>query len=110
MEQNKTKKGTNTMDIVPLIIQLVSGAVGGNAAGGILKKLDLGPVGNSIAGILGGGLGGQILGMLGAGGAASGGALDIGSIISSIASGGVGGGVLMAIIGLVKSQLGGGKA
>jgi hypothetical protein len=43
------------MDIVPLIIQLVSGAVGGNVAGGLLKNLNLGTLGNSIAGILGGG-------------------------------------------------------
>ena len=47
--------------IINLIIQLVSGAVGGNIAGGLLKSLNLGPVGNSIAGIVGGGLGGQIL-------------------------------------------------
>ena len=38
------------MNIVSLIIQLVSGAAGGNIAGSLLKKLDLGPVGNSIAG------------------------------------------------------------
>ena len=38
--------------------------------------------------------------LLGAG--ASGGGMDIGSIISSIAGGGVGGGLLMAIIGIIK--------
>ena len=57
------------MSIVGLIVQLVSGAVGGNVAGAALKKFGLGTVGNSIVGILGGGLGGQILGMLGVGGA-----------------------------------------
>jgi len=92
------------MNIVALIIQLASGAVGGNLAGALLKKFSLGTVGNSIVGILGGGLGGQLLGMLGVGGAgATGGALDVGSIISSIAGGGVGGGVLMAIIGVIRS-------
>ncbi len=96
------------MDIMTLLIQLLSGAVGGNVAGGLLKKMSLGTLGNSIVGILGGGLGGQILGMLGAGGAASGG-MDIGSIISSIAGGGVGGGVLLAIIGLIKSMMAGNK-
>jgi uncharacterized membrane protein YeaQ/YmgE (transglycosylase-associated protein family) len=49
------------MNIVSLIIQLVSGAAGGNIAGSLLKKFDLGPVGNSIAGIVGGGLGGGLL-------------------------------------------------
>jgi len=96
------------MDIAGLLIQLVSGAVGGNIAGAVLKKASLGPVGNSIVGILGGGLGGQLLGMLGVGGggAAAGGALDMGSILSSVAGGGVGGGVLMAIVGLIRQQMG----
>ena len=52
-----------------LIIQLIAGALGGNAGGAMLKNLNLGTAGNSIAGILGGGLGGQILGMLGGAGA-----------------------------------------
>ena len=79
------------MDIVSLLIQLVSGAAGGNAAGAMMKKFSLGAVGNSILGILGGGIGGQILGMLGAGGgdaaaATASSGLDLGSIISSVAS------------------------
>ena len=41
--------------MIPLIIQLISGAVGGNIAGALLKNLNLGPIGNSIAGIVGGG-------------------------------------------------------
>ena len=41
------------MNLLPLIIQLVSGAIGGNIAGGALKNLSLGPLGNSIAGIVG---------------------------------------------------------
>ena len=56
--------------ILPLIIQLVSGAAGGNLAGSLMKNLSLGTLGNSIAGILGGGLGGQLLGMLGMAGGA----------------------------------------
>jgi hypothetical protein len=66
-------------------------------------------VGNSIVGILGGGLGGQILSALGLGGAgaaaAAGSGMDIGAIISSIAGGGVGGGVLMAIVGLIRQMM-----
>jgi hypothetical protein len=98
-----------TMNILALIIQLISGAVGGNIAGAVLKKLDLGTLGNSIAGILGGGLGGQLLSMLGIGTAAAGGAaasgLDLGTILSSIAGGGVGGGLLMAIVGAIKTAM-----
>lgn len=90
-------------NLLPLIIQLISGAVGGNVAGDLLKKSSLGMLGNSIVGIVGGGLGGQLLGMLGS--ATSTGGMDIGSIIGSIAGGGVGGGVLVALIGGLKQAL-----
>ena len=90
-----------------LIVSLVAGAIGGNAVGAAAPKLSLGTLGNSISGIVGGGLGGQLLTMLGAGGVAeaAGGGLDIGSIIGSLASGGVGGGVIMAVIGVVKNMI-----
>jgi uncharacterized membrane protein YeaQ/YmgE (transglycosylase-associated protein family) len=93
------------MEILPLIIQLASGAVGGNVAGKLMPKQSLGTIGNSIAGIVGGGLGGQLLGMLGIGGDAAAGSMDISSILTSIAGGGVGGGVLMAIVGFVKGLM-----
>jgi len=110
------------MDFIPLLIQLVSGAVGGNVAGKLLKNLSLGTVLNSIVGILGGGLGGTILKMLGIGGAIAvggddaGGAevaeavggLDIAAILQSVAGGGVGGGVLLAIVGMIKKTMNGG--
>lgn len=90
-------------NLLPLIVQLVSGAVGGNVAGALIKKISLGTVGNSIAGIVGGGLGGQLLDMLGV--ATTTGGMDVASIVGSIAGGGVGGGVLMAIIGVIKKAI-----
>jgi hypothetical protein len=90
------------MDYLPLIIQLVSGAVGGNIAGSLLKNSSLGTLWNSVAGILGGGLGASILGMIGLGGD---GGMDLTGILSSVAGGGVGGGVVMAIIGLIKKGM-----
>ncbi len=87
-----------------LIISLLSGAVGGNIAGGLLKNYNLGTIWNSVVGILGGGLGGQILGALGVGTAAGAG-MDLGSILANIASSGVGGGVLMIIVGLIKKMV-----
>jgi hypothetical protein len=101
--------------IVGLIIQPIAGGVGGNIAGSALKQYDLGTVGNTIAGVIGGGVGAQIIGaLLGGGGAeaaaAGAGGLDIGSIIGQIASGGVGGGVLMIIVGLIKQLMGGQRA
>lgn len=92
-----------------LIIQLISGAVGGNVAGGLMKNASLGTALNSVVGILGGGIGAKVLGMLGMGGAAAVGAtaggIDIASIIGQIAGGGVGGGVLLAVVGIVKNML-----
>jgi uncharacterized membrane protein YeaQ/YmgE (transglycosylase-associated protein family) len=88
-----------------LIIQLISGAVGGNVAGSLMKNASLGPVLNSIVGVLGGGLGGQLLSMLGVGGAEAAGSMDIASIITQVAGGGVGGGVLLAIVGLIKKAM-----
>jgi uncharacterized membrane protein YeaQ/YmgE (transglycosylase-associated protein family) len=93
------------MNIVALVIQLICGALGGNITGKLFKNIDLGTLGNSIAGILGGGLGGQILNALGLFAGAPGGSLDLASIIGNVVSGGVGGGVLMAIIGLIKSLM-----
>jgi hypothetical protein len=100
------------MNLLPLIIELVSGAVGGNIAGGLLKNLSLGPVGNSIAGIVGGGIGGQLLSMIvpALQSAASGGGLDIGSLVGQVAGGGVGGAIVMIIVGLIKQAMSGKQA
>jgi hypothetical protein len=90
-----------------LIISLLSGAAGGNAAGSLFKNLSLGLIGNSVAGILGGGIGGKVVAMLlpALAAKAGGGSLDIMSILSSVLSGGVGGGGLMALVGLIRSML-----
>ncbi len=93
------------MEIVPLIISLLTGAVGGNVAGALFKNISLGTAGNSICGILGGGLGGTILHFLGVNANPDGG-FDLMSILGSVASGGVGGGVVLAIVGFIKSAMG----
>jgi uncharacterized membrane protein YeaQ/YmgE (transglycosylase-associated protein family) len=96
------------MDFLPLLIQLASGALGGNVAGALLKNLNMGTLGNSLAGIVGGGLGGQLLGPLLGGGApvvAAAGGLDIPALLSQVVSGGAGGGVAMAAVGLIRSMM-----
>jgi hypothetical protein len=96
--------------IVGLIIQLISGAAGGNVVGLALKQYDLGTVGNSIAGVIGGGVGAQIIGVLldgGEGAVLGPGGYDIGTLIAQIASGGVGGGALLLLVGLLKQAMGG---
>ncbi len=93
-----------------LILNLVSGAVGCNVVGRAIGSLNQGTMINSIAGILGGGLGGSVLSILGApemaGVAGDAAGLDIGAIVGQIASGGVGGGILLAIVGFVRSKMG----
>ncbi len=93
------------MDMTSLLISLVSGAVGGNAAGKVLKNFDMGTLWNSVAGIVGGGLGGQIMAQLGIDpGSATGGG-DLTSIVSQIAGGGVGGAVLLVIASYLKRMM-----
>ena len=93
------------MDITSLIIQLVSGAVGGNAAGAALKEKSLGLIGNSLAGVVGGGVGGTILHAVMGAAATGGGGMDMSSIIGNVAGGGVGGAILMAAIGIIKNAM-----
>ena len=87
-----------------LLIGLISGAVGGNVAGAAVKNINQGTLINSIAGIVGGGLGSQLLGMVGAG-AMAGGGMDLMGIIGQVASGGVGGGVVLAIVSVVRKMI-----
>ncbi|MEZ4703029.1 MAG: hypothetical protein R2834_22045 [Rhodothermales bacterium] len=87
------------MDVVGLLTSLITGGVGGNLAGMALKDKSLGTLWNTIVGMIGGGLGSQVLGILGM--AAANGGLDLASIASST----VGGGVLMAIVGIVKQMM-----
>ena len=92
--------------LIGWIISLVSGAVGGNVAGAVLKNQSLGVLWNSVAGIVGGGIGGQILAALGAtGGSQANGGLDIGSIISNVAGSGVGGAILLIIVSFIKNAV-----
>lgn len=94
------------MDISTLLIQLVSGALGGNAAGAYTKETGLGPIGNTIAGAVGGGVGGQLLhALLGIGGTAAASGLDIGTIVSAFATGGISGGLTALVIGYLKTKL-----
>ena len=94
---------------INIIVSALSGAVGGNIAGSAIKGISLGTLWNSVAGIVGGGLGGKILAILvpalGAAISNSAGGLDIMAIIGQVLGGGVGGGVLMAVIGAIRSAM-----
>jgi uncharacterized membrane protein YeaQ/YmgE (transglycosylase-associated protein family) len=91
--------------LVNLIIQLISGAIGGNVAGAALKDYSLGTLGNSIVGIVGGGIGGQILAALVPALAQAASTTDWGSVVGQVAGGGVGGAILMIIVGVLKNMM-----
>ncbi len=91
--------------LINLLIQLVAGAVGGNAAGGLLKNISLGGVGNTIAGAAGGAAGGSLLSSLipmlqvGAGG------LDLGALAGQLVGGGASGAIVTAIDGAIINNM-----
>ena len=91
------------MDFTSLLVQIVGGAFGGNVAGAAMKDKSLGTIGNSVAGILGGGIGGQILNALGV--AVTTGGADLSSLAGNAGTGGVGGAVLLIVIALVRNFL-----
>ena len=85
-----------------LLVQFISGLVGGNLVGAGFKYLDLGFLGNSLAGMIGGVLFGQLLqSFTGTGGIE--GASDMQIFLISLA----GGALMAAIAGWLKGMLSG---
>lgn len=87
--------------ILSLIIQFISGAVGGNIAGAA-KKVSLGAQGNSLVGGVGGVLLSQAMNYLSNGGVD---AIANSHIVQQVLGSGGGGLILTAIIGAIKSVL-----
>lgn len=95
------------MDLITLAVQLVSGAVGGNIVGSVARNLSLGLLGNSLAGIVGGGVGAYALQALGMPmPAIDPSNLDFATLATQIGGGAAGGGILMAVIGMVRKMFG----
>ncbi len=93
-------------NIINIIIQLIAGAIGGNAAGAAMKNASLGGAGNTIAGAIGGLGGGQLLtALIPMLQGTAGGGLDIGAIIGQVVGSGVGGAILTAIVGMIKNSM-----
>jgi uncharacterized membrane protein YeaQ/YmgE (transglycosylase-associated protein family) len=78
-------------------LSLISGAVGGNIGGALIKDQSLGPVMNTILGLIGGVGGGQLLGALD-------GLQSLGQI-GNIGASGIVGALLPIIIGVLKNKL-----
>jgi hypothetical protein len=89
-----------------ILINLIAGALGGVGAGKSSPTFDLGMIGNIIAGLVGGGLLGQIVTLLmpAVMAAAQSGNLSVSGIVSQAIAGGAGGAILTAIIGAIKNR------
>jgi hypothetical protein len=89
-----------------ILMNLIAGAVGGNAAGKANPTFDIGTIGNTIAGLVGGGALGQLIPILlpAISAAAQGGNFSVGGILTNLIAGGAGGAILTAIIGAVKNK------
>jgi len=91
--------------IINLIIQLIAGAIGGNAAAASMENVNLGPAGNTIAGALGGVGGGQILDAPIPPLAGAGARVDWKVVVGQLIGGSVGGALLTVIAGMIKNAM-----
>ena len=96
----------NETIVEQILINLITGALGGVGAGKASPTFDLGTIGNIISGLVGGGVLGQIvtLALPSVVAAAQSGNLSIGGIVSQVIAGGAGGAILTAIIGAIKNK------
>jgi uncharacterized membrane protein YeaQ/YmgE (transglycosylase-associated protein family) len=86
-----------------ILINLIAGALGGVGAGKSSPNFDLGTVGNIIAGLVGGGVLGQIVTLLlpSVVAAAESGNLSVGGVVSQAIAGGAGCAILTSLIGAI---------
>ncbi|MBS0634946.1 MAG: hypothetical protein JSR37_05755 [Verrucomicrobia bacterium] len=104
------------MDIVSLLTTLVGGAIGGNVAGPATQDKNLGVLGNTIAGLVGGAAGTYIMQAMGVISALSSGStteavntlasMDWNSILAHLGVSAGSGAVVTAIIAYVKDAMG----
>jgi hypothetical protein len=99
-------KSVGSTLVEQLLVNLVTGALGGAGAGKASPQFDLGTIGNIISGVVGGGVLGQIVTLVlpSVVAAAQGGNLSVGGIVSQAIAGGAGGAILTAIIGAIKNK------
>jgi hypothetical protein len=92
--------------LIPLLVQLIGGAAGGNAVGALLKNANLSMILRTILGVVGGVCGGQIADMLPMLQGLLGDAAGTGSqVIGNAGAGAVGGALLTLVAGLVKQAM-----
>jgi hypothetical protein len=93
------------MNISCLILQLVSGVAGGNLLAGGLRSFHLGFLGNSLAGALGGAIGGQLF-LRVTGVESDFHSSDAQIFLTSVFGAASGGVILTFVVGMIKRLLG----
>ncbi|CCM76637.1 hypothetical protein [Rhizobium mesoamericanum] len=83
--------------LLPIITQVIAGAVGGNVASGALKQVAINAVARTIVGAIGGIGGGMLLSMVGGEAAMTG-------LVADGIGGLIGGGILSTIVGAVAAR------
>lgn len=93
--------------LIPLIVQIIGGAAGGNGAGELLKKVDMSALLKTITGAVGGVGGGQLATMMGILQMVLGSSAETtgGQIAGNAAASAIGGAVLTMIVGLIKQSM-----
>jgi hypothetical protein len=93
------------MNILPLLIQLVSGAVCGNIVSSATEKISLGPIVSSLTGMLGGEVGARLLQLVTVNGQLEN-SSDVRIFLTSLLGGAAGGAAITAVLGWIKVVLG----
>jgi hypothetical protein len=88
------------MVLLNVMIQLVSGVIGGNAAGGAFRQGASAITGNSLLGAVGGVCCAQLL----RSGGLESGALDLATMTTQVVAGILGGGVLVLVTGAFRAS------
>jgi len=92
--------------LLPLIIQLLGGAAGGNLVGTLLKNVNLTALVRTIVGIIGGIGGGQLASLTGLLESILGDAAGTGGMVAGNAGASAAGGALLTlIVGLIKQAM-----
>jgi hypothetical protein len=79
-------------------IKLLIGALGSNGLAAAIKQFNLGPIINTIVGLIGGAAGGTVVEQVMGGAAGSG-------VLGDVAGAGAGGASLMAIVGMISQMM-----
>lgn len=92
--------------LLPLLVQLIGGAAGGNVVGALLKNANLTAILRTVLGIIGGVAGGQLASMLGLLQSMLGPQAGTGEIVAGNAgTSAIGGALLTLIVGLIKQSM-----